>query len=225
MSWIKIPKSWEIPHQEITPEEVYLHRREFLRTTLKFSAAALMSPLAHPSLSLAAEKNEKQSLESTPESIASRYNNFYEFGVDKDQLWKSAKNLQTKNWTIEVGGLVKKPKTLDVEKLLRQFPEEERVYRLRCVEAWSVVIPWLGFTLRLLLDQLDPLPSARYVKFTTFLLPNIAVAQKNRFWEPWPYTEGLTLEEARHDLTFMATGVYGHPLPAQHGAPIRLVVP
>ncbi|MZH15381.1 MAG: protein-methionine-sulfoxide reductase catalytic subunit MsrP [Nitrospinae bacterium] len=225
MTWIKTPKDWELPNQEITPEDIYLRRREFLSTTLKFSAAALVSMQPFPSPLQAAEINPPEKAEYTPESIASRFNNFYEFGVEKDQLWKSARKLQTENWTIEVGGLVKKPKTLEVDSLIHRFPEEERVYRLRCVEAWSVVIPWLGFPLRLLIDQLEPLPSARYVKFTTFLLPNIALPQKNRFWEPWPYTEGLTLEEARHDLTFMATGIYGHPLPGQHGAPIRLVVP
>lgn len=224
MTWIKIPKCWELPEQEITPENIYLRRREFLASSIKFSSAAMA--LIHPISSLwAAEKSGTQIIESTPESIASRFNNFYEFGVEKDQLWKSARNLETKNWTLEIGGLVKKPKTLDVAALIREFPEEERVYRLRCVEAWSVVIPWLGFPLRLLIDKLEPLSSARFVKFTTFLLPNIAAGQKNRFWEPWPYTEGLTLDEARHDLTFMATGIYGHPLPGQHGAPIRLVVP
>jgi sulfoxide reductase catalytic subunit YedY len=225
MTLIKIPKSWELPAQEITPEDIYLRRREFLTSTVKFGAAAMA--MMHPSSSSlwAAENSTMPTLETTPELIASRFNNFYEFGTEKDQIWKSARKLQTKNWTIEVGGLVKKPMTLDVEALIRKFPEEERVYRLRCVEAWSVVIPWLGFPLRLLIDSLDPLSSARYVKFTTFLLPNIAAGQKKRFWEPWPYTEGLTLEEARHDLTFMATGIYGHPLPAQHGAPIRLVVP
>ena len=227
MVWIKTPKNWELPNQEITPENIYLRRREFLSTTLKFSAAAmaLMHPISNSSSLWAEEKKEVPSLDSTPESIASKFNNFYEFGVEKDQIWRSARKLEIKNWTIEVGGLVKKSKTLDVETLIQRFPEEERIYRLRCVEAWSVVIPWLGFPLRLLIDQLDPLPSARYVKFTTFLLPNIALAQKNRFWEPWPYTEGLTLEEARHDLTFMATGIYGHPIPNQHGAPIRLIVP
>ena len=225
MAWIKTPKDWELPNQEITPENIYLRRREFLSTTLKFSAATLGSLQLISPPSYAAEENGVERIDFTPESIASRFNNFYEFGVEKDQLWKSAQKLATQNWTIEVGGLVKKPKTLEVETLIRQFPEEERIYRLRCVEAWSVVIPWLGFPLRLLIDQLDPLPSARFVKFSTFLLPNIALAQKNRFWEPWPYTEGLTLEEARHDLTFLATGIYGHPLPAQHGAPIRLVVP
>ena len=184
MTWIKTRKSWELPNQEITPENIYLRRREFLSTTLKFSAAAFSLMPSFSSDLWAAEKNEESHIQPTAESIASRFNNFYEFGVEKDQLWKSARKLETKNWTIEVGGLVKKPKTLDVENILRQFPEEERVYRLRCVEAWAVVIPWLGFPLRLLIDQLDPLPSARYVKFTTFLLPNIAFAQKNRFWEP-----------------------------------------
>jgi sulfoxide reductase catalytic subunit YedY len=124
-----------------------------------------------------------------------------------------------------VGGLVRKPQLLDAEKLVRKMPAEDRIYRLRCVETWSVVVPWTGFPLKVLIDQLEPLSGARYVKFTTFLDPNIARGQRSRFWEPWPYTEGLTLEEATHDLTFVATGIYGHSLPPHHGAPLRLVVP
>lgn len=222
MTRIKTPEPWGISEKEVTPEDIYMRRREFLGTSLKLGSAALAAfygfspfsnawPLSSPDI--------------TPEIIASRYNNFYEFGVEKERIWEYARKLQTNGWKIEVRGLVKNQMTLDVESWVRKFPLEERVYRLRCVEAWSVVIPWTGFPLRLLIDQLQPLTSARYIKFTTFLNPVIASGQKKRFWEPWPYTEGLRLDEARHDLSFMATGVYGHPLPGQHGAPIRLVVP
>ncbi len=227
MTRLKIPQSWQISEQEVTPEDIYVRRREFLSTSLKLGSAAMaafygFSPFTK---SWSAESKNSSSSAITPEIIASRFNNFYEFGVEKERIWKLARKLQTKGWQIEVDGLVKNPQTLDVETWARKFPQEERVYRLRCVEAWSVVIPWTGFPLRLLIDKLEPLSSARYIKFTTFLDPVIAPGQKKRFWEPWPYTEGLRLDEARHDLAFMATGIYGHPLPGQHGAPIRLVVP
>ncbi|MBT7682126.1 MAG: protein-methionine-sulfoxide reductase catalytic subunit MsrP [Nitrospina sp.] len=225
MASIKIPKSWQISEQEVTPEDIYLRRREFLGTSLKLGSATMaaiygFSPFTN---GWSAEPEQFSPSTITPEIIASRFNNFYEFGVEKQEIWKSSRKLQTEGWRIEVGGLVKNPQTLEFETL--KFPEEERIYRLRCVEAWSVVIPWIGFPLRLLIDKLEPLASARYIKFTTFLDPIIAPGQKKRFWEPWPYTEGLRLDEARHDLTFMATGIYGHPLPNQHGAPLRLVIP
>jgi len=213
--------------QEVTPEDIYLRRRDFLSTSLKLGSATMaafygFSPLAK-GWSAESKSASLSSSNITPENIASRFNNFYEFGVEKQEIWKSSRKLQTKEWSIEVSGLVKNPQILDFETL--KFSQEERIYRLRCVEAWSVVIPWTGFPLRLLIDKLEPLASARYIKFTTFLDPVIAPGQKNRFWEPWPFTEGLRLDEARHDLTFLATGIYGHSLPNQHGAPIRLVVP
>ena len=236
MAWIKIPKSWKVSENRVTPEEVYRSRRNFLRKMAWAggSAAALLlaPPLPMVSRLVAQSLPDSISIDKisstntvTPERIVSRYNNFYEFGSIKDQIWKMAQKLDTEDWKIAVGGLVKKPRVLDAETLIRQMPSEERIYRLRCVEAWAAVIPWTGFPLRKLIEKLEPLSTARFVKFTTFLDPNIAPGQRKRFWEPWPYTEGLSLEEAMHDLSFLATGIYGHALPPQHGAPIRLVVP
>ncbi|MEC7641373.1 MAG: molybdopterin-dependent oxidoreductase, partial [Nitrospinota bacterium] len=132
----------------------------------------------------------------SPESLVMHYNNFYEFSEDKEKVWHLAKSLQTQDWTLKVEGLVRKPRVLDVEDLIRRMPVEERIYRLRCVETWAAIIPWQGFPLRNLIQMLDPLPSARFVTFKTFLNPNIAPGQKSRFWEPWPYTEGLSMPEA-----------------------------
>ncbi len=226
---IHLKQPWKLPEQQVTPEEVYLKRRDFLKTMGRASLGAAALLMLPPGLSrLWAATNDTPSsplLTPSSESTVSRYNNFYEFGTVKDRIWKLAESLNTGGWQIEVGGLVRKPQMLDAEKLIRKMPVEDRIYRLRCVETWSVVVPWTGFPLKVLIDQLEPLSGARYVKFTTFLDPNIARGQRSRFWEPWPYTEGLTLEEATHDLTFVATGIYGHSLPPHHGAPLRLVVP
>ena len=226
---IHLKQPWELPEQQVTPEEVYLKRRDFLKTMGRASLGAVALLMLPPGLfRLWAAANDvpvPPLLTPSPESTVSRYNNFYEFGTVKDRIWKLAESLDTSGWQIEVGGLVRKPQMLDAEKLIRKMPVEDRIYRLRCVETWSVVVPWTGFPLKVLIDQLEPLSGARYVKFTTFLDPNIARGQRSRFWEPWPYTEGLTLEEATHDLTFVATGIYGHSLPPHHGAPLRLVVP
>jgi sulfoxide reductase catalytic subunit YedY len=226
---VRLKQPWKLPEQQVTPEEVYLKRRDFLKTMGRVSLGAAALLMLPPGLSrLWAATNDAPSspfLTPSSESTVSRYNNFYEFGTVKDRIWKLAESLDTSGWQIEVGGLVRKPQMLDAEKLIRKMPVEDRIYRLRCVETWSVVVPWTGFPLKVLIDQLEPLSGARYVKFTTFLDPNIARGQRSRFWEPWPYTEGLTIEEATHDLTFMATGIYGHSLPPHHGAPLRLVVP
>ena len=239
MPWIKQHNDWQLSEREVTLETIYENRREFLKkfASVGLSAAAfsLMPPALGWTRAFAAAldndpvgkgtRGPSDSLTVTKEAIGSRFNNFYEFGVTKDRLWKLAENLQSSDWTIEIAGLVKKPRVLDAHALIDKMPKEERIYRLRCVEAWSVVIPWTGFPLRKLIQLVEPLSMAKYVKFTTFLDPNIARGQKTRFWEPWPYTEGLTMAEAMHDLSFMATGIYGHPLPPHHGAPIRLVVP
>lgn len=239
MPSIKSHHDWQLPEKEVTAETIYENRREFLKTlaSVGWSAAAfsLMPPALGWTRAFAAAldtdpggkgtRGQSKSLPVTPEAIGSRFNNFYEFGVAKDRLWKLAENLHSEGWTIEIAGLVKKPRVLDAHALINKMPKEDRIYRLRCVEAWSVVIPWTGFPLRKLMQLAEPLSMARYVQFTTFLDPNIARGQKTRFWEPWPYTEGLSLKEAMHDLSFLATGIYGHTLPPHHGAPIRLVVP
>jgi len=238
---IKIPDQWEIKETAVTPEFAYRDRREFLKrmgiVTLGAAAWTAFPNLLGVARALAQTENSsplqkfiqkgqgvgKTSI--TPESLVGRYNNFYEFGVQKDSIWRLTEAMETEDWTLSVGGLVDKPQVLDVEKLVRRMTLEDRIYRLRCVETWSAIIPWRGFPLRDLIRLLSPKSSARYVKLKTFLNPNIAAGQKNRFWEPWPYTEGLTLKEAMHPLTFVAVGMYGHSLPPQNGAPIRLVIP
>ena len=149
--------------------------------------------------------------------------NFFEFGPTKN-IWKEAQKLETKNWKLKITGLVEKPLTFEVEDLINKFKLEERIYRHRCVEAWSMVVPWLGFQMSKLLKLCKPLSSAKYIKFTTFYDPKIATEQKAR-WYPWPYTEGLTLEEAKNDLSFLVFGAYGKNLHNQFGAPIRLHLP
>lgn len=159
----------------------------------------------------------------TDESIAARYNNFYEFTGGKD-VWRHVDAFRTDRWSVEVTGLVAKPRTWTLEELLR-LAHEDRVYRLRCVETWAMVIPWRGFPLSRLLLAAEPKHEARYVRFTSFADPAQQPLMKARPWDHWPYTEGLRLDEAMHDLTFVATGIYGHALPKQHGAPVRIVVP
>ena len=242
---IKIPGRWEIKETEVTPEQAYRDRREFLKrmgiVTLGAAAWTAFPGLLGVAQALAQTADSSppkkiipqgQGVDKTPaadsvtpESLVSRYNNFYEFGVQKDSIWRLASAMETRDWTLSVDGLVDKPQVLDVEKLIRKMALEDRIYRLRCVETWSAIIPWRGFPFRDLIRLLSPKSSARYVKLKTFIDPNIAPGQKNRFWEPWPYTEGLTLEEAMHPLTFAVVGMYGHPLPPQNGAPIRLVIP
>ncbi|RME89310.1 MAG: protein-methionine-sulfoxide reductase catalytic subunit MsrP, partial [Anaerolineae bacterium] len=152
------------------------------------------------------------------------YNNYYEFTTDKQGVARLAENFKTSPWEVEVTGLVHNPKTYGLEDLLKRFPQEERIYRLRCVEAWSMVIPWNGFPLASLLKEVEPMSDARYVRFEALYDPEQMPGQKNPFY-PWPYQEGLRLDEAMHDLTLLATGLYGELLPPQSGAPIRLVVP
>ncbi|MCH8208689.1 MAG: protein-methionine-sulfoxide reductase catalytic subunit MsrP [Nitrospinae bacterium] len=226
-----IQKPWQLSENQATPEDIYLNRRAFLRQMgLAGMGAAVIAgvplipgqPEARDDTAGSSSGNQE---EATPEALVTGYNNFYEFGTVKNDIKELAAAMNTDRWTIQVGGLVKNPRTLDADELLKKFSSEERVYRLRCVEAWSMVIPWTGFPLAEWIKSLEPLSSARYVKFTTFLNPNIASGQKDRFWEPWPYTDGLTLKEAMNELSFMATGLYGKSLTPQNGAPLRLVVP
>ncbi|MGH9751086.1 MAG: protein-methionine-sulfoxide reductase catalytic subunit MsrP, partial [Candidatus Polarisedimenticolia bacterium] len=160
----------------------------------------------------------------TREESAARYNNFYEFTEGKE-VWRHVGRFRTRPWQVEVTGLCERPEVFDIDALARRFPLEERIYRHRCVEAWSMIVPWTGFPLKSLIDQVRPLSSARFVRMLTFLKPDEAPGQKRQTWYAWPYYEGLALEEARNDLAFLATGIYGHALPAQHGAPIRLALP
>lgn len=161
----------------------------------------------------------------TKEEVAARINNFYEFSEAKGEVWQLAWMLDTKPWTVEVAGLVHKPQLLDIDALIRRMPLEERLYRLRCVEAWAMAVPWTGFPLKALIEAVEPVSSAKYVKLISFFNPEQAPGQWDNPGWPWPYGEGLTMAEATNELTILATGVYGHPLPKQHGAPLRLVVP
>jgi sulfoxide reductase catalytic subunit YedY len=221
---------------EITPKDLFYSRRQFLRTAgLAAGAFALAAcaPAAAPTppsaapaptgaASTAARADELGDPANDFEAITN-YNNFYEFSTDKQEVAPRAKNFVTSPWQVQVGGLVNKPGVYDLD-ALRQFDHEERVYRLRCVEAWSMVIPWWGFPLRKLLEQVEPASKARYVRFETLYDPKQMPGQ-NSAWYQWPYVEGLRLDEAMHDLTLLATGLYGEALLPQSGAPVRLVVP
>jgi len=236
MAHIRIPKGWEIPERQATPEHVYLNhslnlglnRRKFLAT---MGAAALGS--AVPRLLRAQEKlypakrNPAYQLDRpvTDEFVVTRYNNFYEFTGSKSQVRHLAVNLKTDPWTVSVSGLVRRPQVFDFSTLVRQFPLEERLYRLRCIEAWSMAVPWTGFPFKALMDAVDPTPDARFVRLVSFHRPAEAPNQRLKPEHPWPHSQGLTIAEAANELAFLATGMYGHALPKQNGAPIRIVVP
>ncbi len=225
-------KSVPIRSSEITPKQVYLSRRDFMKAATVATSAARLAACA-PSVT---EMHENAA--PIPKSTATdelgnpvnaydditNYNNYYEFTTDKQRVAGLAKDFKTTPWTIEVGGLVNKPQTFGIEDLLKTFQQEERIYRLRCVEAWSMVIPWEGFTLASLLNMVEPTSDAKYVRFETVYRPDEMPGQKSSFYS-WPYQEGLRLDEAMNDLTFLATGLYGEPNVPQNGAPIRLVVP
>ena len=219
---------------EITPERLYLDRRSFIAGTGALilgagaSGAEASPPQGQP---LRAARNDALSLKEPATKIesATTYNNFYEFGVNKEDPARLAGAFKARPWTVKVDGLVAKPKTFDIDELLRAFPLEERVYSLRCVEAWSMILPWLGFPLASLLKRVEPTGQAKYVAFTTLLDPEQFPGQKKGFFNmgglDWPYTEGLRLDEAMHPLTLLTVGMYGQVLPNQNGAPVRVVIP
>ncbi|MCB2178663.1 protein-methionine-sulfoxide reductase catalytic subunit MsrP [bacterium] len=227
-------KSKPIDPSEITPEKVYLSRRDILKAMGIVTASAALLAACAPDLpettqsapvglSTSKTMDELGDPLNTYEEITN-YNNYYEFTTNKQGVAKLSADFQTEPWTIEVGGLVKNPKAYTMDELLANFPTEERIYRLRCVEAWSMVIPWEGFELAALLNAVEPTADAKYVRFETLMDPDRMPGQKQNFY-PWPYQEGLRLDEAMHPLTILATGLYGKPMPNQNGAPIRLVVP
>lgn len=212
---------------EITPREVFLRRREFLTGAAALSALSARGAGEARAAGLAAQKSPYSTSEpATRQEHATSYNNFYEFGLDKGDPARYAGGLTTSPWSVEIGGLVAKPGTLAFEDVLKAAPLEERIYRLRCVEAWSMVIPWIGIPLSALLKRVEPLGSAKYVAFETLVRPEEMPGQRGLF-QPleWPYREGLRLDEAMHPLTILAVGMYGEMLPNQNGAPLRLVVP
>lgn len=219
---------WNLPSSEITPRDVYLNRRQFMTGV---AALAVAPALAAPKSSAHGAKlpdvrpsrfSDKE--EPTPFNSVTSYNNFYEFGTGKDDPAERAHTLKTRPWTVSVEGEVKRPRAFDIDELLKLAPLEERIYRLRCVEGWSMVIPWVGFPLAELIKQVEPTGNAKFVEFVSLHDPKQMPGQRSAVLD-WPYIEGLRIDEANHPLTILALGLYGEVLPNQNGAPIRLVVP
>ncbi|HLJ16651.1 MAG TPA: protein-methionine-sulfoxide reductase catalytic subunit MsrP [Bryobacteraceae bacterium] len=227
--FIKIRKGWEIPEREATPETAYLNRRQILAAAGFLGLDGLLAAATTDSSSLyPAKRNPEFTLdrEITPEWAATGYNNFYEFNAeDKQAVKDEVGKFVTRPWPIQITGLVNNPKTLDLDDLLHQFPLEERLYRLRCVEAWSMAVPWTGFPLSALIRFADPKPQAKYVRFISVKRPKEMPGINRESWYPWPYYEGLRMDEAMNTLSLVVTGLYGKPLPKQNGAPIRIVTP
>ena len=232
MSFIINKKIWNIENQYITDEKIFNSRRKILKNLALgslFYAGMSSIPknvLSQSNLYYPPKVNNlyKVNRPITKESDATTYTNFYEFGSSKN-IWRRAAKLKTSPWTITIDGLVKKPLTIDIDDLLRKIGGiEERVYRFRCVESWSMTVPWSGFSLNKILSLVEPSSDAKFIKFETFYEPDIAPGQKQK-WYPWPYQEGITIDEAKNDLSFIATGIYGKKLPNQNGAPLRLVIP
>ena len=229
----------KIDPSEITPRKLYLSRRQFIGSASAFTAGAFILaacqgnlPVVETGASPAESTSEPPVAGAATDELGdpltsyqdvTHYNNYYEFSTNKEAVAKLAADFPTSPWSIEVSGLVNNPRTYTIEDL-QKFEPEERIYRLRCVEAWSMVIPWLGFPLRKLLDEVEPTSEATFVKFTAIYDTQLLPSQNSTFLS-WPYVEGLRLDEAMHDLTLLATGLYGEPLPNQNGAPLRLVVP
>lgn len=253
MTLLRIPKSWDPDHRRgvraTTPESTYWNRRQVLKA-LGLSSLGLALPqgagciLAEDALNKAkmvrpalgkrfanlfpARRNETYTLGGrplTPEEVPAAYNNFYEFLTNKGKVWGLAQGYPVDPWKVEIAGLVHKPLTLDLDDLFTRIPLEERLYRFRCVERWAMQVPWTGYPLRKLLELAQPLSKARYVRFVSFHDPENLPGQKLMQRYPWPYYEALRLDEAYHELTLVAVGIYGHALPMQHGAPWRLVTP
>jgi sulfoxide reductase catalytic subunit YedY len=241
---IKVPRGWEIPEREVTPEHVYLNRRKFLAGVsagliagasglilpgdrafsfpgAKDEPAAVLAPLTAP-------RNPEYRTDRpvTAERVGTGYNNYYEFTEVKDQVKDVAAGFKPRPWQIEFTGQVEKPFKIDVDDLIKKMTLEERVYRHRCVERWVVIVPWIGFSMKKLVELAAPTAKARYVRMVSFTRPEQAPGQRGGTWkEYWPYYEGLTMEEANNELAFMVVGVYGKILPNQNGSPIRLHTP
>ncbi|NJL82913.1 MAG: protein-methionine-sulfoxide reductase catalytic subunit MsrP [Chloroflexaceae bacterium] len=243
MPFIRIPQSWELSESQVTLSSSYYNRRHFLKTLIGAGVGASLVPLSGcqpksaSQLSLETTLNLPQ-LDArtnplfaqsdrplTARELAGQYNNFYEYGGSK-KIWLKAQKLPLDDWQVTVGGLVKKPRTFDLDGLKKTFPLEERIYRFRCVEAWSMALPWLGFPMNKLIEAVEPTAKAKFVRFTSFydfaMTPGPEIHLGGL---PWPYTEGLRLDEMANDLAFFALGIYGRELPKQHGAPLRMVVP
>ncbi|MCH7930130.1 MAG: protein-methionine-sulfoxide reductase catalytic subunit MsrP [Proteobacteria bacterium] len=235
---IRTRRGWEIPESLATPEDMFVNRRTLIKGLAAGSILAASPPFAaalstgaaaaegDPTADLyPAPRNLRYTLdrEITPEEITGKYNNFYEFGSHK-QIHQAAQRLETRPWAVVIDGLVEKQMTVDIDDLIRRMSLEERLYRHRCVEAWSMAIPWTGFPMKDFVDFARPSSGARYVVMETFMDPKVAPGQR-QFWYPWPYVEVLTIEEATNELAFLVTGAYGKPTAKQFGAPLRLAVP
>ena len=215
----------DVPTHEITSERQYQNRRAFLASLGALGLALAPGEQRAIARGLAREAGVRTDDDKlTPYETVTTYNNYYEFGTDKDEPAVNAKALKLRPWKVRIDGEVAKPADYDLDDLVKPYKQEERIYRMRCVEAWSMVIPWLGFPLKDLIDRVQPTSRAKYVEFTTLNDPQ-QMPGVRRPVLPWPYTEALRLDEARHPLTILATGIYGKPLLGQNGAPLRLVVP
>ena len=223
---IKRRKGWEIPEREATAEALVLRRRDAMAgaAALSLSASTITAPVAARADTAPVARNPKYTVDRalTPEKDATTYNNYYEFSEDKD-LWRAAQALHQRPWSIELAGMLAKPRTIDIDDLLKQAQLEERVYRHRCVEGWAMTVPWTGFPLSALVKLAEPLGSAKYVVFQT--IQDKTMPGLDAPYYPWPYTEGVTMAEATTDLAFMVTGMYGKPVPPQDGGPIRVALP
>jgi sulfoxide reductase catalytic subunit YedY len=235
---IKRRRGWELPESAATSEDLFVQRRRLIQG-LAAGPILLAGGIGLPGLAAAQDADPTADLypaardprytlddripELSDERLVTTYNNFYEFGSHK-QISQAAQALQIRPWTVTLDGMVEKEQNFAIDDLIRRLPLEERVYRHRCVEAWSMAVPWTGFPLKALVDLARPLGGAAYLRMETFLDPEMASGQK-QFWYPWPYIEGLTMAEATHELAFIATGLYGKPIPRQDGAPLRLAVP
>jgi sulfoxide reductase catalytic subunit YedY len=230
-------KPSQIHPSEITPEQLYFNRRLFMKAAGVAVGGAILAACvpgtSRPALQSTStpelpgpvsKTSDELGASLTPLEAITHYNNYYEFSEIKDYVADIVSKFKTSPWQVEVGGLVNNPKTYQMEDILKTFDQEERIYRLRCVEGWSMVIPWLGFPLAKILKEVEPKSEARFVSFVSILRPEEMPGQKVPLY-PWPYQEGLRLDEAMNDLTILATGLYGKSLPVQDGAPIRLVVP
>ena len=228
---IKRRHGWELGENQATPEGVYLQRRSLVTAMgLGVASLALLGIASaqdkDPSAALyPAKRNDKYGVPTpmTAEKLATTYNNFYEFGTDKS-IWRDAQKLEVRPWTIKVSGMVEKPFEIGIDDLLAKVQLEERVYRHRCVETWSMIVPWSGFPMRSLVELCKPTSGAKFVVMKTLSKPAVMREQRDPLY-PWPYTEGLAMDEAMNDLTFIATGLYGKPIHKQNGAPLRLVAP
>ncbi|MBX9787827.1 MAG: protein-methionine-sulfoxide reductase catalytic subunit MsrP [Pirellulales bacterium] len=236
-------ESHSLPAREITPEHLYLNRRNFMRAGAA-AASVIVTGAIYQQLNRttsmplmtdvienyarvppdAVARGFDLSEAQTPVENATNYNNYYEFTTDKQMVAEKAMNFVARPWRISVEGLVHRPAVFDVDELLKLFPLEERIYRMRCVEAWSMVVPWIGFPLAKLLERVEPMANAKFVAFETLVDPERLPNQRSAVLD-WPYVEGLRLDEALHPLTILAAGLYGRLLPGQNGAPLRLIVP